>query len=156
MSFDLFLQRFIDGGASPTPSEGVLQVLRMHCQDQADGFGHYDITFADGSSVELFAKGLELGAEFSDCGLHFRQFSPSLIAFIFDLARSGAMVIFNVQGDPKSSTNPLVILTDAQQASELPSGVTDCPVLCQSPGHLAELLGVGFRNWVAYRNHVLR
>lgn len=120
MSFDLFFQRFKNGDASATPSKDVLQVLRIHCQDQADEFGHYDVIFADGSCVELSAQGLELGTEFSGCGLHLRQFSPSLIAFIFDLARSGAMVILNAQGDPKSPANPLVILTDAQQASELP------------------------------------
>ena len=156
MRFDLFLQGFKNGDASPTPSEGVLQVLRKHCRDTADRFGYYNVNFADGSSVELSASGIELDAEFRGCSLHLRQFSPPLIAFIFDLAQSGGMVILSAQGDPKNPANPIVILTDAQQASELPSGITDYPVLCQSPEHLAELLGVGFKDWVAYRDHVLR
>ncbi|WP_109126554.1 hypothetical protein [Dyella sp. C11] len=154
MSFDLYLQRFDAGNSAQVDRTRVLSVLRAVCQDQPDGFGLYSVGFPDGSALELSAEGLESEHDFTGCVLHLREFTGATIDFVFNVAALGDMVIFNAQGrdTPKE---PLVILTAPAQQQHLPDEVGDHPVVCTSPAHLAQLLGVAIEGWEGFRDAVL-
>lgn len=140
MSFDLFLQRFQSGDSAEVSRVEVLAALRRHSKVAADRFGFYLIDFSDGSSVEFSAKELEGDGSFTGCAFHVRGFSKSIIEFIFDVAKSGDMVVLNAQGSGDTS-NPVAILSDVSQAENLPAEGLPNPVLCTSSEHLSELLG---------------
>lgn len=154
MSFDLFLQRFKSGDSADVSRVNVLAALRRHSLVAADGFGFYLVDFPDGSSVEFSAKGLEGEGIFAGCAFHVRGFSQSIIEFVFDVAKSGDMVVLNPQGSG-DATNPVAILTDASQAGNLPAELLPNPVLCTSSEHLSELFRGGYEHWRAYRDQVV-
>lgn len=154
MSFDLFLQRFESGDSAEVNRADVLTVLRKFCQQAEDRFGFYLVEFPDGSHVEFSAKGLETGSSFTGCAFHIRGFSNSIISFVYDVAVSGDMVIFNAQGSDDSA-KPMTILTNESQATHLPSEVAKSPTLCNSSIQLAQLLGISFSEWEAYRDQVI-
>ncbi|MBE1161773.1 hypothetical protein [Dyella acidiphila] len=153
MSFDLYLQRFKSGGSAEVSRTEVLAVLRRHTQVAADRFGFYLVDFPDGSSVEFSAKGLEDEESFTGCAFLVRGFSQSIVDFVFDVAKTGDMVILNAQGTGDAS-NPVAILTDTSQAKNLPTEGLPNPVICESGKHLSELLGVGYQHWREFRDQV--
>ncbi|MDR6937471.1 hypothetical protein [Luteibacter sp. 3190] len=154
MSFDLYLQRFEYGDSAEVSRPEVLAALRRHSQVAADKFGFYVVDFADGSSVEFSAKGLEGHENFTGCAFLIRGFSQCIVELVFDVAKAGGMVILNAQGNG-SAANPIAILTDASQASHLPSEGLPNPVLCGSSQHLSSLLGVGHQQWQRFRDQVM-
>jgi len=95
VSFDLYLQRFKSGGSAEVSRAEVLAVLRRHSQVAADRFGFYLVDFPDGSSVEFSAKGLEDEESFTGCAVLVQGFSQSIVDFVFDVAKTGDMVILN-------------------------------------------------------------
>lgn len=151
MSFDLFLERLVEGESAPVDRSRVLEVLRKHCQKAADAFGFYNVEFTDGSRVELSAKNLESDGGFTGCAFHLRSFSPLIIAFVFDVAVAGDMMIFNAQGRD-TPDEPLVILVDQSQVKSLPAAIASNPVFCSSPYRLAELIGIGLGKWTEFRD----
>ncbi|WP_199101102.1 hypothetical protein [Dyella sp. ASV21] len=153
MSFDLFLQRFVSGDSAEVSRTVVLAALRRHSQVAADRFGFYLVDFADGSSVEFSAKGLEGDESFTGCAFHVRGFSQSVIEFVFDIAKTGDMVILNAQGTGDASS-PVAILTDMSQATHLPTEGLPNPVVCESSEHLSKLFGVGYQHWREFRDQV--
>jgi hypothetical protein len=70
---------------------------------------------------------------------------------VYDIARSGGMVIFNPQGED-SETNPTAILTHQSQIYELPPDLGLRPIFCSSAGQLSLYLASGFERWAEYRN----
>ena len=155
MSFDLILQRLEFGESAQVDRVNVLRLLRQHCQDSGGRFGSYLVNFPDGSHVEFQAKGLESGSSCTGGAFHLRGFSPAILAFIFDMALAGDMVIFNAQGREDSPENPLTILVNQSQKAHLPQGVGRNPILCTSPRHLSQLLGLAFEEWVEFRDSVI-
>ncbi len=154
MSFDLFLQVFRAGNAATVDRARVSAVLHQHRYDAPDKFSFYRVHFPDGSDVDFSASGLESDDEFDGCAFHIYGFTPSIVNFIFDVAKAGEMVILNAQGS-NTLASPTFILTDQSQSAELPEDAGACPVVCHSAEHLSELLGLGFENWKDYRNTVV-
>jgi hypothetical protein len=154
MSFDLFLQRFQLGDPAEVDKAGVIAVLRKYSQAQVDRFGFYLVVFPDGSDVEFSAQNLEYEESFTGCAFHIRGFSPPVVDFVYEIARSGDMVILNVQGRDDEDS-PLAILTAASQGQHMPSDWPVTSVLCRSAEHLSELLGVGYADWEDFRNRVI-
>jgi hypothetical protein len=154
MSFDLFLQRFDSGDSAQVDRTKVLHVLRRHCQDSCDQFGFYLVEFPDGSDVEFSARGLESSDEFAGCAFHIRDFSPSLMVFVFDVADAGDMIIFNPQGADEPNS-PLAILVNESQLAHMPDDAAANPVICKSASHLGQLLGLGFEQWEDYRDAIV-
>lgn len=154
MSFDLFLQRFERGDSAEVDRTALLTVLRKFNQETENRFGIYLVEFPDGSHVEFSAKGLETGSSFTGCAFHLRGMSSSVLSFVYDVAASGDMVIFNPQGSDQSP-RPTTILTNERQATHLPASVVNNPALCDSSTQLAQLLGISFADWEAYRDQVI-
>lgn len=148
MSFDLFLSCFRRDKEFGSVKQNILNVLRQHCDEGPDQFGFYRPTFADGSQVEFSAKRLEING---GCAFHIRWFSQDIISFVYDIARSGGMVIFNPQGED-SETNPTAILTDQSQIDDLPPDLKLRPIFCSSAEQLSLYLASGFDRWAEYRN----
>jgi hypothetical protein len=155
VSFDLYLFRFKAGKEALANKKVVLPLLQQHCKDGCDKFATYFATFPDESHVEVRAKGLESDEDFSTCFFNLRSFSPTVITFVYDIAKAADLVIFNMQGIADDASNPLVILTDEAQSRELPEGVGSHPVPCSSAEHLGQLLGVGAGAWTEYRDEVV-
>lgn len=155
MSFDLILVHLKNGDTEPINEPAVvLNVLREFCNDKADEFGFYVVALADGSSIRFSASGLESGSDFSSCSFHLRGITPDVVSFIYRIAHAGDMVIFNPQGmdEPK---NPSAICLTSEQKREITENVAKNPVVCNSPKHLGQLLGVGFDGWSGYRDRVV-
>ena len=155
MSFDLILQCFESGEPEPADHESVLNVLHKRCKEPPDNYGYYNVNFQDGSSVEFSAKGLQSSESFTGCSFHIRGASKELITFVYEVAVAGDMVIFNAQGADEPN-NPLALLIESRQSIDLPEGVAANPVLCDSPSHLAELIGFSLEGWKDYRDSVVR
>jgi hypothetical protein len=152
VSFDVFLQRFVDGEPAEVDRRRVCDVLRAATSRGPDEFGFYLVAFPDGVEVEFSAKGLESQEPFTGCGFHMRGFGDSLMQFMFDVARAGDMVII-----PAMDGNPLVLVSDAQ-ARNLPADLRENfrSMAACSAGELGAVLRGGFEGWSAYRDHVLR
>jgi hypothetical protein len=151
VSFDIFLERLATGKSAPADRSSVLKVLRKHCQDSGNAFGFYNVVFSDGSHVEFSAKHLESDGDFTGCAFHLRGFTPPIIAFVFEVAVAGDMIIFNAQGRDTPG-EPLAILIDQSQLTQLPAAAASNPVICSSPHRLAELLGIGIEKWTVFRD----
>jgi hypothetical protein len=151
VSFDIFLERLAAGDSVPADRSNVLKVLRKHCQDSGNAFGFYNVEFSDGSHVEFSAKHLESDGAFTGCAFHLRGFTPLIIAFVFEVAVAGDMIIFNAQGRD-TPDEPLAILVNQSQLTQLPTAAASHPVFCSSPYRLAELLGIGIEKWTEFRD----
>lgn len=105
--------------------------------------------------MEFSAEGLEsFDKEFTGCAFHLRNFTPSVISFVFDIAAAGDMVIFNAQGED-TPESPLAILTHPHQLAQLPQGCASNPVFCGCARDLDRLLGMGFDDWSNFRDLVI-
>jgi hypothetical protein len=157
MSFDLHLQHFAAGDSAPVDPAPVAAVLARQRYVGPDDFGFYNVEFADGTSVEFNAGGLDGRGPFSGCAFHIRGTGPELFQFVFDVACAGDFVIFNCQGDD-SADSPVLILVRASQESDVPSDVVaqyGSRPLCTSGAMLARLLFPDFKEWRAYRDQVV-
>ena len=136
MSFDVFLQRFEDRKPAEVDRRLVLDVLRTTAFRGPDAFGFYVVAFPDGVDVEFSARGLESDDPFSGCAFHVRGCGDSLIAFMFEVARAGDMVIL-----PAMEGNPIVLVSEAQEA-HLPLDIGDDvePICVRAPSDLAAVL----------------
>ncbi len=151
MSFDVFLQRFVDGEPADVDRRRVRDVLNGVTYRGPSEFGFYVVTFPDGVDVEFSASGLESEEAFTGCAFHIRGIGDCLIKFMFDVARAGDMVII-----PAMADTPLVLISHAQEPS-VPAGVRESLglILVQSPSELGAVLTGGFEGWSAYRDKVL-
>ena len=142
MSFDLALQSYFAGETVPMDREKVMSVLRRYCPDAVCQFGGYMLTFADGSRLEMIARGLEFEGEFMALGFQKGDLAPVVIEFMYDVARAGNMTMFNPQAADHGAQHFLYLMSEAQ-APELPENDPSYQVVCTSPAHLAELLAAG-------------
>ncbi|MDR3159291.1 MAG: hypothetical protein LBU11_09890 [Zoogloeaceae bacterium] len=150
MSFDLFLEHFKDQESAPVSRERIREVLRRHGQ-RDDRFEF--VEFTDGSHFAVNSSFEDPDEEFTGCSFNLRHFSEAIMMFVFEVAAASDMVIFNAQG-MDTPENPVLIVLDPAQIPELPE-LDYQPVVCASPAHLAQLLGVGFASWEAYRDRVV-
>lgn len=111
MSFDLYLQRFQEREPAPADRDAVMRVLRRYSRADGDKQGVYPVDFADGSSVEFSAKGLQSDEEFSGCAFHLRSSSAPVITFVYQVAVAGDFVVINAQGNG-SLASPLSITVE--------------------------------------------
>jgi hypothetical protein len=156
MSFDLHLQHFSAGDSAPIDPAPVAIVLASEGYTGPDQFGFYCVGFADGVNVEFNAGGLDGKKPFTGCAFHIRGIGPSLIQFVFDVARAGDFVIFNCQGED-SEASPVLILVNQSQAAQLPAELqyVNRPI-CTSAEILGTLLFPGYDRWEAYRDQVIK
>jgi hypothetical protein len=153
MSFDVFLQRFVGGEAAEANRENVRAVLRttQHCGP--DEFGYYIVKFSDGVDVELSARGLDGGDSFTGCAFHLRAMNADLVAFIFEIASAGDMVLLPAMEDF------VPILSSPAQMNQLPPDLQHgerTPVLCNSALELETVLTGGYAAWKKYVAQVLK
>lgn len=95
MSFDLFLVTFRDGVKATADATAARAVLERTRYDHRPEFDAYDISFADGSHVEMYAGGLHGGDKpFDGAMFAVRGFSDAIAAFIFEFSRAAGCVIF--------------------------------------------------------------
>jgi hypothetical protein len=152
MSFDIFLQHFKDGKAAEAPRDSILELLRSSQHTEADRFGFYHVTFADGVTVEFSAKSLESAGTFSGCVFHVRAFGDRLAQFVYQIASAGKMVIM------PATREAIAVLVSAEMKQHLPDDVLAnlTPVVIGSPAELKALLATGFDGWRMYGDQVVR
>lgn len=154
MSFDLFLVAFRGGAAGTADAVAARRVLdgfRYRPEPERDGY--YDVSFSDGSHVELYADGLSGGEKPFDGGMFvLRSITSAGADFIFEFAQAAGCAIF-------PAMNPNCVLVPRHDlTAELPESVVkDFPLIPVVSG--AELLAViqgGLDAWRAYRDRVVR
>ncbi len=153
MSFDLFLVTFHDGGKATADSAAARAVLERTAYSHQPEFNAYDISFEDGSHVEMYASGLHGGSESFDGGMFaIRGMSASIGTFIFEFSRAAGCVIFPAM-DP-----PCVLLPREDLASHLPADLSSDfqRVPLANGGELLAALNGGYDSWLRFRDQVLR
>lgn len=148
MSFDVFLVKFSGGKKAEADRVAVRQVLDRHKFNQRSDQDFFDVQFSDGSHVEFDTKGLSGTAEFSGCSFAIRGLSDPMVAFIFDVARAGGMVLF------PAMEGALCILVDPSQKPDLPLDLNFTVVECHSAQELGALFVGGYEAWKDYRDRI--
>jgi hypothetical protein len=157
MSFDLHLAHFTAGDSAAIDPAPVAAVLARERHTGPDDFGFYCVEFADGTSVELNASGLDGKDSFCGCAFHIHGIGPALVDFVFDIARAGDFVIFNSQGED-SPESPVLILVSPGQETNVPADVVaqyQSRPVCTSGTMLGSLLFHGYDEWQAYRDRIV-
>jgi hypothetical protein len=152
VSFDVFLQKFVNGEPAEANRDSVRAVLQTQEFTGPDDFGFYIVKFSDGVDVELSAKGLNGTATFTGCAFHIRCMSPHLVRFILEVAKAGDMVVLPAMEDF------VPILSSPEQKQHLPADLSQqspVAVVCESPAELGSLLSGGYAGWQEYRNQLL-
>jgi hypothetical protein len=155
MSFDLFLHRFRAGVSAPVDRAAVKSVIDEQGAVTPDRYGQYDIPLPDGEVIRLAAQDLDAPEIFDGCAFHLHGFSPEYCHFILKLAKAGDMVIFNAQGKDDPG-NPVLILSDHKQASEIPNDMYKHAILARDGLHLYTLLDGSYEGWERYRVQILQ
>ncbi|MCA9441346.1 MAG: hypothetical protein KC964_11100 [Candidatus Omnitrophica bacterium] len=151
MSFDIFLQHFVNGESAEADRRDVLDVLATVDYDGPDKYGSYHVAFPDGVVVEFDASGLESEESFTGCAFCRCGFGDDLVKFIFDVARAGDMVIM-VPMEPA----PMFLISEDQKAGVPPDLLENFqPILVRSPDEIADAIQLGFEQWAAYRERCL-
>jgi hypothetical protein len=153
MSFDLFLVTFRNGDKATADATAAREVLERTRYGHRPEFDAYDVSFDDGSSLEMYAGGLHGGDKPFEGGLFaLRGLSGPIGSFIFDFARAAGCVIFPAM-EPAC-----VLLPRSDLAAHLPTDLGEdfqrIPVT--SGAELLAALNGGYDAWRAYRDHVLR
>lgn len=152
MSFDVFLQRFVEGDSAAVDKGPVRDVLKTATRTGPDEFGWYVLRFPDGVETDFSASGLESQEPFDGCAFHIRGIGDHLIEFIFNVAQAGDMVVI-----PAMEDTPIVLVSDSQEAG-MPPDLLEClrAILVRSASELGAVLTGGFDGWRAYRDRVVR
>jgi hypothetical protein len=152
MSFDLFLVAFRSGAEATADVVGARSVLERFQHRHRPEFNAYDVDFADGSHVEMYASGLDGGEPFDAAMLALRGFSNSIGDFVFEFSSAAGFVIFPAM-EPAC-----VLIPGGDLAAHLPADLGDdfqrIPV--SSGAELLAALNGGYEAWRAYRDHALR
>ncbi|MFL6632456.1 MAG: hypothetical protein ACJ8HJ_09095 [Massilia sp.] len=153
MSFDLYLIRLENGEPVQPDRSAILEVFRRYPNVDADGSDFYDVSFDDGSHVQLLAKGLETDEELNICTFYLRNFTFPIMRFIYEVAVAGDMMVMNPQGQGTEDSPAALIVNEAQRQR-----------LWADPGHvqlltsaqdLGRALGGDVSGWQAYRDQVV-
>jgi hypothetical protein len=153
LSFDVFAQSFRNGDAAPADATAALAVMAAASHKHDPQFDSYDVEFADGSHLEMYARGLgDGGKPFDGAMFALRGASSSVGEFIFKFTRAANCVLL------PAMKPACVLLTDGRQSEHLPPGMSDdFQVITVSSG--AELLAAlkgGYESWRAYRDRVVQ
>jgi hypothetical protein len=153
MSFDLYLIYLENGEPASAERRTVLDVFRRYSNVEADGAGFYDVSFDDGSHVQLMASGLESDEDLNICTFYLRSFTYPIMRFIYEVAVAGDMMVMNPQGQGTEESPAALIVNEAQRAR-----------LWADPGHvqlltsaedLGRALGGDVSGWQGYRDQVV-
>jgi hypothetical protein len=151
MSFDVFAQAFRDGDAGTADAAAARAIVSEFPHRHDPQFNSYDVEFADGSHLEMYAGGLDGKKPFSGAMFALRGISDAIGDFIFRFTRASGGVLLPAM-EPAC-----VLLTNESQAQHLPSDMRDdFQVITISSG--AELLAAlegGYDTWRAYRDRVV-
>jgi hypothetical protein len=153
MSFDLFLATFRDGAKAPADAAAARAVLERHRYDRRPQFGAHDVHLADGSHVEMYAKGLDCGGEpFRGVMFALGELSEAIASFIFEFSRAAGCVIVPPM-EP-----PCVLLPREDLAAHLPAAMGNAlrPIPVASGAELLVAPNGGYDGGRAYRDHVVR
>jgi hypothetical protein len=153
LSFDVFAQSFRNGDATPADATAARAVMATARHKHDPQFNSYDVEFADGSHLEMYAGGLDGGEKpFDGAMFALRGVSSSVGDFIFEFTRAANCVLLPAM-EPAC-----VLLTHEHQSEHLPRGMSDdFQVMVISSG--AELLAAlegGYETWRAYRDQVVQ
>jgi hypothetical protein len=153
MSFDVFLVTFRNGAKGAADAAAARAVLERVSYSHRPEFDAYDIEFADGSHVEMYAGGLDGGDEpFDGAMFALRGCGEAIADFIFRFSGAAGCVIFPAM-EPAC-----VLLPREDLAAHLPADLGDdfrrIPVA--SGAELRAALSGGHDAWRAYRDHVMR
>lgn len=152
MSFDLFLVTFHNGKNACADADAARSVLERFRFDHQFESNSYDITFDDGSYLEMFASGLHSDKEGFDGGMiALRCFSDAVGTFIYEFSRAAGCVIFPAM-KPAS-----VLLPREDLALHLPADFSKefKLILIASGTELMAALNDGYDAWLTYRDHVV-
>ena len=138
MAFGLTLASFAAGESVAMDRAAVMAVLRRYCPDAVCRFGGYSLKFADGSPMEMTARGLEFEGELMVIGFGKADLSPLIVEFIFDVAKAGNACMFNAEAADNGAPH-YFYLTNAAQEQELPERGS-WQIVCTSAAHLGELI----------------
>jgi hypothetical protein len=151
MSFDIFAQAFRDGDAGTAEADAARAILSEIPHKRDSKFDSYDIEFADGSHLEMYAGGLDRRKPFTGAMFALRGVSDAIGDFIFRFTHAAGCVLFPAM-EPAC-----VLLTDDDQSQHLPSDIRDkFQIITISSG--AELLAAlegGYETWRAYRDRTV-
>jgi hypothetical protein len=153
MSFDLFLVTFRNGGKATADAAAARDVLERSRYDHRPEFDAYDISFDDGSHVEMYAGGLHSDDKLFDGAMFaLRGLSNAIGIFVFDFSRAGGCVIF------PAMKPGCVLLPREDLAAHLPADLGDAfeRILVASGDEFLAALTGGCVAWQTYRGHVLR
>lgn len=151
MSFDLFLQAFANGEQADASREGVGAVLYRFPHDGPGTYGFYRVpVYPDGGTIEFAAGGLDGSKPFQGASFHLHGFGMESVAFIFEIAQAGRMVIFN----PQAHDTPLALLPPGVPASDLPSAVDNWGHVASADALMAALSN-DFARWASFRDSVV-
>jgi hypothetical protein len=153
VSFDIFLQKFVNGQPADANPEPVRRVLMTRQHSGPDTYGFYRVRFADDDEVEFSAKGLDGAASFGGCAFHVRRLSPHLFAFLWDIAKAGELVLLPAMKDS------IAILSSPDQKQHLPAELINHSwtiVVCESAEELQALLTGGFNSWRKYLDQAIK
>jgi hypothetical protein len=147
MSFDVHLFHFEHAEIDLDKIRGLFKGLNYKFDPE---FGHYAISFSDGSHAELYAKGLHNSGEFKSAMFVLRSLSTAKLQFIYEFAAAGRMVMIATI-DP-----PTALLPFEELHADLPADIKERFQIIPVSSHheLGMLLSGGFAQWKAYRNQI--
>ena len=152
MSFDVFAQAFRYGESATANAIGARAVMSTVHYSHNPRFNSYVIQFADGSGLEMYARGLGGGEKPFDGALFaLRGFTEPIGDFIFEFTRAADCLLL-------PAMSPLcVLLTEKGQFEHLPRGMADDfqVILISSGAELLAALDGGYDTWRAYRDQVV-
>ena len=117
------------------------------------GFNAYQLTLADGATVEMYAAGLHNDPEpFHGAMIALRRFSDSICDFIYNFCVASSCIAIPTM-DPGC-----VLVPDENMIAGFPDGFTDdfLVVLVNSGADVAIALDGGFDAWTAFRDQIMR
>jgi hypothetical protein len=151
LSFDVFAQAFRNGCIGIADDVAARAILSEYTHKHDAEYDFYNVEFADGYHLELFAGGFDGKKPFDGGMFVLRGISDAVGDFMFRFTRASGCVLM-------PAMQPVcVLLTQENQEQHLPSGMRDdFQVITISSG--AELLAAlegGYDTWRAYRDRII-
>ena len=150
MSFDVFAQAFRDGDAGTADGAAARAIMSRFPHKHDPQFNSYDVAFADGSHLEMYACGLDGQERFTGAMFALRGISDAIGDFIFRFTRAAGCVLLPAM-EPACA-----LLTDESQAQHLPPHMRDDVqvITISSAAELLAALEGGYETWRSYRERI--
>lgn len=151
MSYDVFAQAFRDGGSATGDAAAARAVIAGEVHSHDPQFDLYDVQFADGSYLEMYAGGLDGRKSFNGAMFAIRSFGGPIGDFMFRFCRAAGFVLF------AAKEAPCVLLTEQRQSGHLPVGMVDDfrVIMVTSGAELLAALHGGYEGWRNYRDKIV-